>query len=128
MEKKQGTPCQPVALFLSSDDLKDKKVYAETLYKASEITKMLELGQDMYVMLNHDDGSHRFLVLHMFRKDVTCVKIWSNKAELEKIQPLYTEIVNMAFKQKRIIELFGSYGIKPNKNLIKDLYDLLFQS
>ena len=118
---------QPVALFLSPDDIKDKRIYAETLYKASELTKMLEIGQDMYIMLNHDDGSHRFLVLHMFRKDVTCVKIWSNKPELEKIQPLYSEIVNMAFKQKRIIELLGSYGVQPDSRLIKDLYDLIFQ-
>ena len=118
---------QPIALFLSADDLKNKVTYSNTLYQASEITKMLEAGQDMFIMLNHDDGSHRFLVLHMFRKDVTCVKIWSNKPELEKIQPLYSEIVNMAFKQKRLVELLGSYGIQPSKTLIKDLYDLIFQ-
>ena len=129
MEKKQETfNYQPVALFLSPDDLKNKKIYAETLYKVSEITNMLDAGQDVFIMLNHDDGSHKFPVLHILRKteDYT-LKLWSNKAELEKIQPLYQEMVNIAFKQKRIIELLGSYGIKPNKNLIKDLYNLIFQ-
>lgn len=118
---------QPVALFLSPDDLRDKAVYSETLYNASEITKMLENGQDTYIMLNHDDGSHKFPALHIIRKTEESIKIWSNKAELEKIQPLYQEIVNMAFKQKRIIELLGSYGIRPNKALIKELYNLIFQ-
>lgn len=118
---------QPIALFLSADDLKNKVTYSNTLYQASEITKMLEAGQDMFIMLNHDDGSHKFPVLHIFRKTEDSLKIWSNKAELEKIQPLYQEIVNMAFKQKRIIELLGSYGIQPNKAVIKDLYNLIFQ-
>ena len=118
---------QPVALFLSADDLKNKAIYSNTLYLASETTKMLDNGQNMYIMLNHDDGSHKFPVLHIFRKTEDCLKIWSNKVELEKIQPLYQEIVNMAFKQKRIIELLGSYGIQPDKKLIKDLYDLIFQ-
>ena len=118
---------QPVALFLSADDLKNKAIYSNTLYLASETTKMLDNGQDMYIMLNHDDGSHKFPVLHIFRKTEGSLKIWSNKAELEKIQPLYQEIVNMAFKQKRIIELLGSYGIQPNKAMIKDLYNLIFQ-
>ena len=129
MEKKQETfNYQPVALFLSPDDLKNKKIYAETLYKASEITNMLDAGQDVFIMLNHDDGSHKFPVLHILRKTENyTLKLWSNKAELEKIQPLYQEMVNIAFKQKRIIELLGSYGIKPNKNLIKDLYNLIFQ-
>ena len=118
---------QPVALFLSADDLKNRAIYSNTLYLASETTKMLDNGQDMYIMLNHDDGSHKFAVLHIFRKAEDSLKIWSNKAELEKIQPLYQEIVNMAFKQKRIIELLGSYGGQPDKRLIKDLYDLIFQ-
>ena len=120
---------QPVALFLSADDLKNKATYSNTLYQASEITKMLEAGQDMFIMLNHDDGSHKFPVLHIFRKteDSMSLKIWSNKPELEKIPPLYQEMVNIAFKQRRIIELLGSYGIQPNKTLIKDLYDLIFQ-
>lgn len=118
---------QPVALFLSADDLKNKAIYSNTLYLASETTKMLDDGQNMYIMLNHDDGSHKFPVLHTFIKTEDSLKIWSNKAELEKIQPLYQEIVNMAFKQKRIIELLGSYGIQPDKKLIKDLYDLIFQ-
>lgn len=119
---------QPVALFLSVDDLKNKAIYSNTLYLASETTKMLEVGQDMHIMLNHDDGSHKFPALHIFRKtEDNTLKIWSNKAELEKIQPLYKEIVNMAFKQKRIIELLGSYGIQPDQRLIKDLYNLIFQ-
>ena len=118
---------QPVALFLSADDLKNKAIYSNTLYLASETTKMLDNGQDMYIMLNHDDGSHKFPVLHTFRKTEDRLKIWSNKAELEKIQPLYQEIVNMAFKQRRIFELLGSYGIQPNKAMIKDLYNLIFQ-
>ena len=124
---KNSTQIQPLALFLSADDLKNKAVYSNTLYQASEITKMLDNGQDMYIMLSHDDGSHKFPVLHIFRKNEETLRIWSNKAELEKIQPLYQEIVNMAFKQKRIIELLGSYGIQPNKALIKDLYNLIFQ-
>ena len=118
---------QPIALFLSADDLKNKAIYSNTLYQASEITKMLDNGQDIYIMLNHDDGSHKFPVLHIFRKTEDSLKIWSNKAEHDKIQPLYQEIVNMAFKQKRIIELLGSYGIQPNKAMIKDLYNLIFQ-
>ena len=118
---------QPVALFLSADDLKNKAIYSNTLYQASEITKMLDNGCDMYIMLNHDDGSHKFPVLHIFRKTEGSLKIWSNKVELEKIQPLYQEMVNIAFKQRRIIELLGSYGIKPNKAMIKDLYNLIFQ-
>ena len=118
---------QPVALFLSADDLKNKAIYSNTLYLASETTKMRDNGQDMYIMLNHDDGSHKFPVLHIFRKTEGSLKIWSNKAELEKIQPLYQEIVNMAFKQRRIIELLGSYGVQPNKAMIKDLYNLIFQ-
>lgn len=119
---------QPIALFLSADDLKNKVTYSNTLYQASEITKMLEAGQDMFIMLNHDDGSHKFPVLHILRKtEDHTLKLWSNKPELEKIQPLYQEMVNIAFKQKRIIELLGSYGIKPNKAMIKDLYNLIFQ-
>lgn len=124
---KNSTQIQPIALFLSADDLKNKAIYSNTLYQASEITKMLDNGQDMYIMLNHDDGSHKFPVLHIFRKNEDTLKIWSNKAELEKIQPLHQEIVNMAFKQKRIIELLGSYGIQPDQRLIKDLYNLIFQ-
>ena len=46
---------------------------------------MLDNGQDMYIMLNHDDGSHKFPVLHIFRKTEGSLKIWSNKAELEKM-------------------------------------------
>ena len=119
---------QPIALFLSSDDLKNKAAYSNILYQASEITKMLDAGQDMFIMLNHDDGSHKFLVLHILRKtEDNTLKIWSNKPELEKIQPLYQEMVNIAFKQRRIIELLGSYGIQPNKAMIKDLYNLIFQ-
>lgn len=118
---------QPLALFLSVDDLKNKATYSNTLYQASELVKMLDDGQDMYIMLNHDDGSHKFLALHIIRKTLDSLKIWSNKVELEKIQPLYQEIVNIAFKQRRIIELLGSYGVQPNKALIKDLYNLIFQ-
>lgn len=118
---------QPIALLLSADDLKNKAIYSSTLYQASEIAKMLDNGQDTFIMLNHDDGSHKFSVLHIFRKIEGSLKIWSNKTELEKIQPLYQEIVNIAFKQKRIIELLGSYGIQPNKAIIKDLYNLIFQ-
>lgn len=119
---------QPIALFLSADDLKNKVTYSNTLYQASEITKMLEAGQDMFIMLNHDDGSHKFPVLHILRKtEDRTLKLWSNKPELEKIQPLYQEMVNIAFKQRRIIELLGSYGIQPNKAMIKDLYNLIFQ-
>lgn len=119
---------QPIALFLSADDLKNKVTYSNTLYQASEITKMLETGQDMFIMLNHDDGSHKFPVLHILRKtEDRTLKLWSNKPELEKIQPLYQEMVNIAFKQRRIFELLGSYGIQPDKRLIKDLYNLIFQ-
>lgn len=116
-----------MTLFLSVDDLKNKAIYFNILYQASETTKMLDNGQDMHIMLNHDDGSHKFLVLHTFRKTEDSLKIWSNKAELEKIQPLYQEIVNMIFKQKRIIELLSSYGIQHDQRLIEDLYNLISQ-
>ena len=118
---------QPITLFLSPDEVKDKKAYAESLCKAADAAKKLRAGEYIYIMLNHDDGTHKFLLLHMFKNDLGSIKIWNNKSELEKLQPRYTEIIDICFKQKRIKDVLATYGVSDNKRLVDDLYNLIFQ-